>query len=459
MTAEMHARRASRYSPPRGRSRGSARSSSRSAARGDASRGTAASSPSPSSTRPRWRDVKITREAFDPSSGLYSDLDILESINGYSHVRLRLSFAPDLPAAFYPPVVSVTRPRFVGDAVPGACAAHPMLHLRNWRPLTPVASVVGKLRRFLQRHARVDLASERNDPEAFPRGAYSDEVSELENAVARLAARGTSRGPAITPRHFRDLYDAMTPESDEDDVEDEDNNAARYVDPDRGPEGSEGVAANGDEGKDAGKRRKGKGAAEMASGTKKKRGERVRLRRGVRREGGRPDGSAVGERHRVRVRRRREQHGRRGRGERRRQRRRRRGRAAAAAARAVASSPRTPPAARRADGGGRGGAPARRKGDAVRGARAHSRRRRLRAAAGPAGAASSAEAGRSGLANPPGGGEAARRGGALDEPFEGKETTRTRGGRAAARGRSVRTLRARLRSRSRRVRSRASGRR
>ena len=216
-------------------------------------------------------DVKITREAFDPSSGLYSDLDILESINGYSHVRLRLSFAPDL-YPFYPPVVSVTRPRFVGDAIPGACAAHPMLHLRNWRPLTPVASVVGKLRRFLQRHARVDLASERNDPEAFPRGAYSDEVSELENALARLAARGTSRGPAITPRHFRDLYDAMTPESDEDDVEDEDNNAARYVDPDRGPEGSEGVAANGDEGKDAGKRRKGKGAAEMASGTKKKRG-------------------------------------------------------------------------------------------------------------------------------------------------------------------------------------------
>ena len=218
-------------------------------------------------------DVKITREAFDPSSGLYSDLDILESINGYSHVRLRLSFAPDL-YPFYPPSVSVTRPRFVGDAVPGACAAHPMLHLRNWRPLTPVASVVGKLRRFLQRHARVDLASERNDPEAFPRGAYSDEVSELENALARLAARGTSRGPAITPRHFRDLYDAMTPESDVDDVEGEspsDEDDARHVDPDRGPGGSEGGAANGDAGKDAGKRRKGKGAAEP-SGGKKKRG-------------------------------------------------------------------------------------------------------------------------------------------------------------------------------------------
>ena len=85
------------------------------------------------------------------------DLELLDAVNGYSHVHLKLHFKADL-YPFYPPRVSLVRPKLSG-VVPGAVIAHPRLRLRNWQPFRPISSVIEHLRTFLERFARVDLAS------------------------------------------------------------------------------------------------------------------------------------------------------------------------------------------------------------------------------------------------------------------------------------------------------------
>ena len=152
-------------------------------------------------------DVRFPAAAFDvfPSDGagkrLRDDLELLEAVNGYGEVQMRVSFMPDL-YPFYPPRVRVVRPRLKGIAA-GALAAHPAFHLRQWRPFTPAATVVKFARDFLVRcDARVDLECDGNDPVAFPdpvHGAYADHPSRLESALARLAACGTSRGRPSRP--------------------------------------------------------------------------------------------------------------------------------------------------------------------------------------------------------------------------------------------------------------------
>ena len=130
---------------------------------------------------------------------------MLDAVNGYAYVQLRLHFKADL-YPFYPPKVRLVRPKIAGF-VPGAVIAHPHLHLRNWDPFRPIADVVAHLRAFLSTFARVDLACERNDPARFPEGAYDDQLSRLETSLARLASCGTSRGPALLPAHYRETYD------------------------------------------------------------------------------------------------------------------------------------------------------------------------------------------------------------------------------------------------------------
>ena len=88
-------------------------------------------------------DVRFPAAAFDvfPSDGagkrLRDDLELLEAVNGYGEVQMRVSFMPDL-YPFYPPRVRVVRPRLKGIAA-SALAAHPAFHLRQWRPFTPAA--------------------------------------------------------------------------------------------------------------------------------------------------------------------------------------------------------------------------------------------------------------------------------------------------------------------------------
>ena len=162
-------------------------------------------------------DVRFPAAAFDvfPSDGagkrLRDDLELLEAVNGYGEVQMRVSFMPDL-YPFYPPRVRVVRPRLKGIAA-GALAAHPAFHLRQWRPFTPAATVVKFARDFLVRcDARVDLECDGNDPVAFPdpvHGAYADHPSRLESALARLAACGTSRGSPITPDAYAVAYEGF----------------------------------------------------------------------------------------------------------------------------------------------------------------------------------------------------------------------------------------------------------
>ena len=136
-------------------------------------------------------DVKFMG-GFIPGSDLAEDLDTLDAVNGYRYIQIRLHFMADL-YPFYPPRVTLVRPK-LGGMVPGAMAAHPRLHLRNWQPFRPIKSVIEHLKAFLQKFARVDLASELNAIERFPEGAYVDDVSRLETSLARLAACGTSCG-------------------------------------------------------------------------------------------------------------------------------------------------------------------------------------------------------------------------------------------------------------------------
>lgn len=108
----------------------------------------------------------------------------LKSMYGYDYIELRLTFKEDLHP-FYPPSVAVVRPRLHGDHdIPSAIACHPRLQLRGWSPFQTTRELLMSIRNFLDRVARVDLASSRNNMERFPNGAFSP----LEQQLAQLGS-------------------------------------------------------------------------------------------------------------------------------------------------------------------------------------------------------------------------------------------------------------------------------
>ena len=74
---------------------------------------------------------------------------------GYDTVRLRLQFKEDL-YPFYPPRLTVVRPRLRGCCAP-ALEAHPVLHLERWDPFLKITDLLLLLRHFLQASAAVPL--------------------------------------------------------------------------------------------------------------------------------------------------------------------------------------------------------------------------------------------------------------------------------------------------------------
>eukprot|EP00439_Symbiodinium_sp_Y106_P079920 s861_g18.t1 len=107
------------------------------------------------------------------SNGISEDLNQLKARCGYDYVELRISFREDLHP-FYPPSVSIVRPRLLGrHDVQAALACHPRLQLKGWSPFQSSRDMLVSIRSFLDRVARVDLESDRNAIVDFPEGAFS----------------------------------------------------------------------------------------------------------------------------------------------------------------------------------------------------------------------------------------------------------------------------------------------
>merc|ERR1719272_1669615 len=82
---------------------------------------------------------------------------------------------------FYPAWVKVLRPRFQGVAAEAAMS-HPVMTLEGWDPMKPVKGLIRFVQSFLERHGRVALGDERNDPVKHPEGAYTG----AEHCLCRL---------------------------------------------------------------------------------------------------------------------------------------------------------------------------------------------------------------------------------------------------------------------------------
>ncbi|OLP78582.1 putative ubiquitin-conjugating enzyme E2 [Symbiodinium microadriaticum] len=107
------------------------------------------------------------------SNGISEDLKQLKARCGYDYVELRINFREDL-YPFYPPSVSIVRPRLLGrHDVQAALACHPRLQLKGWSPFQSSRDMLVSIRSFLDRVARVDLESDRNTIVDFPEGAFS----------------------------------------------------------------------------------------------------------------------------------------------------------------------------------------------------------------------------------------------------------------------------------------------
>jgi len=119
--------------------------------------------------------------SFDPQGKLNQDLQQLYQKYGYNYVELQLDFTMDL-YPFYPPVVKVVRPRLQGSMMLRV-ASMDMLKLSHWNPARDMKSVLQGIKDFLSTWARLDLSSDRNDPQRYSHGAYI----EIENHLLWLA--------------------------------------------------------------------------------------------------------------------------------------------------------------------------------------------------------------------------------------------------------------------------------
>ena len=124
-----------------------------------------------------WR---VQVRDLDPTSQLHQDMQQLKAKFGSDALELELQFTPDMHP-FYPAWVKVLRPRFQ-DVAAEAAMSHPVMTLEGWDPMKPVKGLIRFVQSFLERHGRVALGDERNDPAKHPEGAYTG----AEHCLCRL---------------------------------------------------------------------------------------------------------------------------------------------------------------------------------------------------------------------------------------------------------------------------------
>ncbi|XP_078658151.1 uncharacterized protein LOC144903640 isoform X7 [Branchiostoma floridae x Branchiostoma belcheri] len=118
---------------------------------------------------------------FAENSTISRDLAVIQDRFGYSYIQLQLDFAIDL-YPFYPPLVKVIRPR-LQDAMMQRVTNMEMLKLSYWDPAKDMKTVLLEMKDMLQRWARIDVDSPRNDSVRYPNGSYVD----IEHHLLRLA--------------------------------------------------------------------------------------------------------------------------------------------------------------------------------------------------------------------------------------------------------------------------------
>lgn len=100
---------------------------------------------------------------------------------GYNYIELELDFALDL-YPFYPPLLRVVRPR-LASSLNQRVTNLDMLKLTFWEPTRSMRDVLTDVHKVLQKVARIDVASPRNDPVKYRYGAYHD----IEHHLLKLA--------------------------------------------------------------------------------------------------------------------------------------------------------------------------------------------------------------------------------------------------------------------------------
>ena len=131
-----------------------------------------------------WR-VQI--RDLDPASPIAADMKRVQELHGYDTLQLELQFTPDMHP-FYPAFVKVLRPRFE-DVSAEAAMGHPVMTLEGWDPMKPVKWLIRFVQQFLEKHARIAVDDERNDPKLHPDGAYTS----AEHGLCRLEILSSTR--------------------------------------------------------------------------------------------------------------------------------------------------------------------------------------------------------------------------------------------------------------------------
>lgn len=131
-----------------------------------------------------WR-VQI--RDLDPASPIAADMKRVQQQHGYDTLQLELQFTPDMHP-FYPAWVKVLRPRFE-DVTAEAVMSHPVMTLEGWDPMKSVKWLIRFVQQFLEKHARIAVDDERNDPKLHPDGAYTS----AEHGLCRLEILSSTR--------------------------------------------------------------------------------------------------------------------------------------------------------------------------------------------------------------------------------------------------------------------------
>eukprot|EP01130_Rhizamoeba_saxonica_P019273 TRINITY_DN991_c0_g1_i2.p1 TRINITY_DN991_c0_g1~~TRINITY_DN991_c0_g1_i2.p1 ORF type:complete len:660 (-),score=151.06 TRINITY_DN991_c0_g1_i2:251-2230(-) len=115
-------------------------------------------------------DWKVKIFGFQGGDLLRSMQEINETF-GYDYVELRVEFKMDL-YPFYPPLVTVIRPRFQGFMM-GRITSMEMLKLDKWNPVRNMSEILTTIRELLSNFGKLDINHDMNNSFAFPGGAYT----------------------------------------------------------------------------------------------------------------------------------------------------------------------------------------------------------------------------------------------------------------------------------------------